>query len=362
MAILLIDIKYLQKGCIITKDVLGKTNHPIVKQSTIIDGDLLDVLHAFLVREVSVANTLADGTRFIPKEIIKNEDNDSVVSVEISFHDAYLQAVEDYQKLFKYWQAGAHIDVTAIRKIFVPLLERALKADKEIFTLYQYSSKDEYFYHHAISVGLICGYLGKKLNFSKGDIVQVALAGCLSDAGMARVPLKILEKPTPLTSEEFLEIKKHPMYGFSMLQKSSTLKKDVILAILQHHERLDGSGYPKGEKSSNIHMFSRILAVADVFHAMTCERLHRKKQSSYKVIETIKQDEFGKYDLNVLNALMAGAVQLTIGTRVKLSNGLIGQVMYMNSRNPLRPLIRLEETDELIDLERKRDIFIIETY
>lgn len=354
-------MNYLQEGCILSKDVLSKTSRPIMTQKTIITSDLLAVLKAFLVKEVSVERTLVNGEAFIPKEVIDAEEID-VIETEISLNTSYLKAVQDFKRLFKSWQAGSPLEVPEVRKIFIPLLEKALQSDKEIFSLHHYSSKDDYFYHHAISVGIISGYLGKKLNLNKGDVVQVALAGCLSDAGMAKIPIHILEKKTSLTYDEFLEIKKHPIFGFKMLQKSSSLKNEVKLAILQHHERLDGSGYPQGEKGDKLHIFSKIVAIADVHHAMTSERIYRKKQSPYKVLEMIMQDDFGKFDLQVMNALISGVVQLSIGTKVKLSNGYVGEIIFINPNYPTRPIVKIENQNELTDLNKERELFVEEIF
>ena len=102
------------------------------------------------------------------------------------------------------------------------------------------------------------------------------------------------------------EIKKHTIYSFQMIKDSSFLKPEMKLAIFQHHERLDGSGYPKGEKMGKyFNVYSQIIAVADVYHAMTSERIYRAKSSIFKVLEMIREEEFGKYNIEVVNALIS---------------------------------------------------------
>jgi len=346
----------LQEGCILSKDVYSKTNRPILLAKTIIDQEKKRILNAFLIKEVSVERTMIDGKKFSPKEIIDAEETDTSLRLS-KFITSYLHVVQQFKRLFKGWQAGASFDIIEVRKIYIPLLEQALSDEKDIFHLHHYSTKDDYFYHHAISVGLISGYIAKKLGFEMGNIVQVSLGGCLSDVGMAKVPKGILEKDIPLSFEEYNEIKKHPIYGFKMLEKSSSLKKEVKIAVLQHHERLDGSGYPGGEKEDRIHIYSKIVAVADVYHAMISERTYRSKQSPYRVWEMIRHDDFGKFDLKVIKALATGVVQIVIGSNVKLSNGTTGEVLYINNTYPTRPTIKLKN-NELLDLEKNRSIFI----
>jgi len=350
-----IKINYLQEGCILSEDVFSLSTRPIMKSKSVMTKELIEVLQAFLVKEVVVEKYLVDGKSFLPKEVLDSEQRSEEIG-EISFNAVYLEAVQKYKRLFKGWQAGAIVDVLKVREFFIPLLKRALKSPKDIFLLYHYSTKEEYFFHHAISVGLISGYLGEKFQLTAGEIVQLSLAGCLCDAGMAKMSTHILEKKTSLTRDEFQEVKNHPIYSYKMLQKSTVLKKDILVAILQHHERLDGSGYPLKDTGDRIHLYSRIVAVADVYHAMTSERIYRSKHSPYKVLEMITRDDFGKYDIRVLKALETGILNFQIGSKVKLSDSRIGTVMYQNAQCPTRPIVQLET--ELLDLEKKRELFI----
>ena len=358
--ILLVKTNCLIEGCILAKDVFSKTSKPIMSKKTIITNELKDVLQAFLINEVSVERNLVNGDLFAPKEVVDIEDI-KMNTHEVNFISVYLDSVQQFKRLFKGWQAGATVDITSVRKVFVPLLELGFINNKDVFSLHHYSTKSDYFYHHLVSVGLISGYLAKQLNFGKGDIVQVALAGCLCDVGMAKIPQNLLEKKTSLTLEEYNEIKRHPVYGQQLLRNSATLKNEAKMAILQHHERLDGSGYPNGEKGNRIHIFAKIVAIADVYHAMTSERVYRRKQSPFRVLEMIMHDDFGKFDIEILNSLVNSVVSISIGSVVKLSDESTGTVIFMNSRYPTRPVIKLTN-GTLVDLERNRELFILETH
>lgn len=329
-----------------------------MSKKTIITNDLKEILESFLISEVSVERKLVNGEVFAPKELIELEEATLAIP-ETDFATVYIDTVQHFKRLFKSWQAGFPVDITNVRKIFIPLLELGLQNIKDVFSTHHYSTKSDYFYHHLVSVGLISGVLAREMNLSKGDIVQVALAGCLSDIGMAKVPQTILEKKTALTLDEYNEIKKHPSYGYQLIKNSTTLKKTAKLAIIQHHERLDGSGYPSGEKANNIHIFSKIVGLADVYHAMISERIYRSKQSPYRVIEMIKHDDFGKFDIEVLNRLLNRVVQISIGSTVRLSNESTGTVIFMNSRYPTRPVVNLTD-GSLVDLEKNRDLFILD--
>ena len=173
--------------------------------------------------------------------------------------------------------------------MIIPLIEKVLEDRSYIFDLNSYSNAKDYLYHHCIATGLISAIMTQKLGYERGIAIQMAIAGMLADSGMAKIPVRIREKKEALTQQEFSEVRRHPYYSHLMIKDLPALKDAMKEAIYQHHERLDGSGYPSGKRIDNISNFSQIIAVADVFHAMTSERFYRSKQSPFKVIEMIKR-------------------------------------------------------------------------
>jgi HD-GYP domain-containing protein (c-di-GMP phosphodiesterase class II) len=358
-----VNINELQEGCILTEDIYSWTNRPIVTKKTVLTEEIIQVLHAFLIRDVNVEKTLVNGTAFIPEEIIEDEKTRILDKSEKrikSFIDLYLEAVQDYKKEFNSWQSGSSIEIGKIRAILLPLLDHLETTPAELFDLHHLSNKKDYLYHHAITVGLLSGFIGRKLNFSRGDWVQLALAGCLADCGMAKINPNILHKKTSLTSSEYQEVKKHPVYSYKLVQNTPVLRNDAKIAILQHHERIDGSGYPLGDKNSKIHSFAKVIAVADIFHAMTSERYYKSKQSPFKVLEMILQDSFGKFDMSAIKPLSSALTNFSTGSKVKLSDGQIAEILFMDELNPTRPLVKLLENDDIIHLEKNRHLFIEE--
>ena len=118
----------------------------------------------------------------------------------------------------------------------------------------------------------------------------------------------------------------------------------------------------KGKRRDDIHIFSRILAVADVYHAMTSERLYRKKQSPFKVMEMIMHDDFGKFDIAIVKVLLASLTNFSIGNRVRLNNGTIAEIIFMDNNSPTRPLVKVINSQEIINLSKIRDLYIEEIF
>lgn len=358
-----VHINELREGCIVADDIFSLTNRPIITKKTILNHELIDILKVFLIEEVPVEKIKVDGAAFIQEEPSydsKVDIGDAAIRSYDSLEDMFLKGVQDYKKEFKNWQSGMQIDISKIRNIMLPLIEKCENNPSDLFSLHHLSTNEEYLYQHSVAVGLLSAFIGRKLKYSKGGIVQLALGGCLSDSGMAKVKPSILFTNSTLTLQEFEEIKKHPAYSYKMVQNISLLRETTKLGIFQHHERLDGSGYPFGEQSNKINTFAKIIAVADTFHAMTSNRLYRKKQSPFKVLEMMLQDMFGKYDIAAMQAIGSGFMTFSIGSSVKLSDGQIAEILFIEEKFPTRPLVKIQETGEILHLEKYRQLYIEE--
>lgn len=354
-----VKISDLQEGCILSEDVFSKTNRPIVKKTTVITNFHIQVLRAFGVREVEVENFLVDGVPFQAFDESYKKST-GVQQSKFSFTDLFLKAAYQFKKEFNSWQSGLPVDIKKVRVILMPLLKKMNNNPNEIFNLYRFSTKETYPYQHPIAVGIISGFIGQKMNLEKGGWLQAALAGCLADCGMAKIPPAILNKKTTLTIEEYNEVKKHPIYSYRMVKNVPSLRKEAKNAILLHHERLDGSGYPLGKDSTSIPQYARIIAVADIFHAMTSERAYRSKQSPYRVMEVIREDSFGKFDITIIQRLISNMVHFSTGDYVRLSDGRIAEILFVDEKSLTRPLIKIVDSSEIVNLAQNRPLFIDE--
>lgn len=357
-----IKIQEAEEGCILNQDIWGMTSLPIIPKKTVIQDIHIKVLHSFNIEEISVERIKADGTPFFPVQAVEDEEDRTTKPLRQNgdFLNLYLNKVQEFKGEFQNWQSGMSVSISKIRSIILPLLELVEENPSNVAHLHQYTSKKDYIYHHPLATGLMSGLIAKRLGMDNGKKIQVTLAGVLADCGMAKIPASILTKETALSESQFKEIKMHPVYSYKMVKDINLLKPETKLAIFQHHERLDDSGYPTGENKEKIHQFSKIIAVADVFHAMTSERVYRSRQLPFQVLEQIKEDHFGKYDIQAVQALMDIISDLSIGTEIRLSNGEAGEVMFITRENPTRPLIQVKATETILDLAKRRDLFIEE--
>lgn len=358
-------------GQMLVQNVFSMTNQPIVNKNTILNSGHLRVLTRFQIKEIDIlnesrtnhANIKHDKPDQVAPPSSKREEKMTQVKKEKeqrSFPGMYLQAVKRYKKLFTNWQSGSAIDMLDVRQSVLPVLEEGSNVPREILLLHHYATSADYIYHHSIAVGILSTFLAKKMNFSSGDCIQIGLAGILSDCGMAKVQPTLLKKSGALTTAEFDEVKKHTIHGYTMLKKIPSIKEGVLLGVLQHHERTDGSGYPLKVKGSKLHPYSKVLAVADVYLAMTAERPYRSKQSPFKVLEMMMKDQFGKFDHQVIRALLSGLSTFSVGSRVKLTNQEVGEIVFIEESQPTRPMIKLDANGDIIALKNRNDLFIEE--
>ncbi|QQZ09459.1 HD-GYP domain-containing protein [Heyndrickxia vini] len=358
-----INIEGLRVGATLAKDVMGMTSSPIIPRGTVITLEHIEVLKAFFIREVEIESS-SNGQKMQkgasePKPEV-NVTRTEQVKTQSIFPYLFSESVKKYKADFQKWQSGTVIDIANVRDYLYPLLEAAEEENITLSSLYV-NNQEDYIYYHSISVGVLSGLIAKRMGDNKGRYYQTALAGCLANAGMAKISPKIITKQMTLTDSEKAEIQEHPNYSLKMVQNSPLLKPETKLAIFQHHERLDGSGYPMGVKGKQYYPMSRIVAAVDVFHALVSDRLYKKRLAPLKALEIMKIDEFGKYDLEVINTLLPMIANLSIGTKVKISNDSIGEVIFTKQTAPIRPLIRLND-GEIIDLEKERNLYIEEVY
>lgn len=214
---------------------------------------------------------------------------------------------------------------------------------------------DDSTYVHSVNVSMICHAIGIWLNFDEDDLRLLTLAGLIHDIGKMLVPYELINKPTKLTPEEFETIKRHPAFGISIMEPYP-LDPRVRDAIQMHHERLDGSGYPYGIKGNAITSFAKIVAIADVYDAMTALRTYRDSISPFDVVAALEKDGYTKYDPSYLLPFLTRIVQAYIGVPVLLTNSLVGEVVMINQQRLSRPIVKVGT--EFLDLSKEPEISI----
>lgn len=205
-------------------------------------------------------------------------------------------------------------------------------------------------YAHSLNVAIISRIIGKWLHFSNEELDTLTLAGLLHDIGKTKIPDEVLNKDGKLTDEEFQMIRNHPKYGYDIL-KSQPLNSHIKKAALMHHERCDGSGYPMGLTMEEIDDYALIIAIADVYDAMTAVRSYRAPLCPFEVIAEFEKDGLQKYKPKYILTFLENIANAYQNNRVMLSDGTSARIVLLNHRRLSKPLVQLDD-GACIDLEK----------
>lgn len=269
-------------------------------------------------------------------------------------------AIESFESLFEDVITKGTFDKEQVDQTLDPIVNQ-LAAQKDVVSLLLLlnENNDNYTYNHSLQVGMLSYYIAVWLGYAQEDAYLAGKAGYLIDIGKCKIPQDILHKPGKLTPEEFAEMKRHTLYGHEIILNSTGDELSALIA-LQHHERDDGSGYPKGLHVSQIHPFAKIAAVADVYSAMTSNRVYQSKKELLTVLRELNELSFGKLSPEPTQALINHLLPNFIGKKVLLSSGEVGSIVMTNPSDFFRPLVKADT--RFIDLSKMRDIAITEVY
>ncbi len=198
-----------------------------------------------------------------------------------------------------------------------------------------------YLYSSAINTALLSVLIGWELGLSADLIKQLFMGAIFHDIGMAWIPDEVLYKTEPLTLEDKKYIIEHPTTGYNFLKEKRYISSYVKAISVQHHENLDGTGYPNRLKGEEIHLLSQIVGIADIYDAMTSDRPYRAALPVSDAVEYIMANAGAKYNIDIVNAFVKKINPFPVGSLVKLNTGQIAVVDEVSPNLPLRPVIRI---------------------
>jgi HD-GYP domain-containing protein (c-di-GMP phosphodiesterase class II) len=236
---------------------------------------------------------------------------------------------------------GKNIESDRVKRVVNNMIDSIFSNQAALASLTRIKDYDEYTFVHSINVCILCLTLGRHLNLSREELEQMGIGALLHDVGKMKIPPHILNKPGTLTEEEFNEVKKHPLYTMEVLEKAHGIPEASKQVALQHHERYNGRGYPRGLRGEQIGRFGQIAAIIDVYDAITADRVYKKAIPLHEGIRMIYQGI--KEDFNQL--LVEHFIQCVgiypAGTLVLLDSEEIGIVCAVNPGKLLRPNVML---------------------
>ncbi|MBI5374449.1 MAG: HD-GYP domain-containing protein [Candidatus Schekmanbacteria bacterium] len=241
---------------------------------------------------------------------------------------------------------GKAINIDKVQDLSNSLVENVLTHTDTMITLARVKKFDEYTFKHSINVAILTIALGKYLNYPKKELHVLGTGGILHDCGKMKIPNKILNKEGRLTEDEFEIMKNHPSYGAEMLEPYGTLDRKSILMVLQHHEKYSGGGYPTGLPGNRISTFGMMTTIADVYDALTSERVYKKALTPFKGLKMIYIGRGQHFHPNIVEHFILAMGLFPIGSIVRLKNQQMGIVISVNRRNLLYPRVLIIADDK----------------
>ena len=227
----------------------------------------------------------------------------------------------------------------------------------ELFDMiHQMHSLNDTVYAHCVNVALISRMIGRWLHLEQHDLDVLTCCGLFHDIGKLTIPDEVLNKPGKLTDEEFALIKSHPKTGYEIL-RNQNIDNRIMQAALMHHERYDGSGYPNQLTSELLSDFSTIVAIADVYDAMTAARSYREPLCPFQVIEKFEQEGFQKYHTKYIYVFLHNIASTYQSNRVMLNDGRGCKIVMLNQNTLSKPIVQFDD-GSCLDLSSHRELYI----
>ena len=304
----------------------------------------------------------------IPSIYIQDELGDYEIPEVISEATRNL-AIQTLRNSVNQVRLGKNLNVDSVEQIASKIIDEVLANQDVLISLTDIRSFDNYTFGHCVNVAILSLVCGISMRLSQDELRQLTLGALLHDIGKVRIPEEILNKPGRLSAEEYKKVIQHASFGYEIVKRNQRIPHRSALIVYQHHERINGSGYPQKLKGDEIDLLARITAISDVYDAITADRVYQNGIPPSEAIRVLKGLGSFHFDLDSLSHFVKNIALYPVGSTVNLSDGSSGVVVDVNKRYPARPIVRvlfdevgkkLSQEHE-VDLMRQVDLEIIGT-
>lgn len=333
----------MKENTFLAQTIYDRDNRILLKKGVRLNENLLKKIEENGIYTIYINDEYSDNEI---EDIIKPElRNAAVKSTKDTFDNVEKLATSanNNRNSLKSKQLLKNIEqgIQSLNNLSKDIVEEILSNQNLLINLVDIKSLDNYVYQHSVNVGVLSMVLGMELGLNKNELYDLCIGAILHDIGKTFLPKEILYKKSDLTDDEYAIAKQHAQKGYEYLKAHYHLPVVTKIIALQHHERLDGSGYPNGYQENQINKLARIVAIADTYDAMTSDRPYRLALPPNEAIEFIMGSAGRFFDFEMVQVFARKIAPYPVGSLVKLSNNDVGVVEEVPPHFPLRPKVKV---------------------
>ena len=258
-------------------------------------------------------------------------------------------AAETLDRIFESLRGGSQNDISAVQTAINPLIEGVFRNQDAVAALLRLKESGEYRYHHGVSMAVWAAIVGRHIGLNRHELEKLAVGCAMCDIGMTQLPPELLDQAENLTKEQLRIIRAHPTMGSELVCRSKNIDFEILGIIENHHERMDGSGYPRGIQGAAIPLLARIAGLVDTYDAMITPRPYATARTSHEATQELLDCKGRQFQEALVEQFVQAIGLFPTGTMVELNTGEVGIVAAQNATRRLKPELII-----VLDAEKAR--------
>jgi len=346
-----VSTRLLDDGMMIDQAIIDKTGRILIARKTVLDWFLIDSLRKMGVPGVYVREgeeDLDEEIKIAPETVKTIEKLKVADRAKVTLSESVKKRVSEGIH-YLYSDTSSPDFTSTASNITHSLMQAISENDAVALNIDALKVCDEYTFKHSVDVATMAMIIARKSGMAEKDIYQIGVSGLLHDVGKSQIPNEILNKAGKLTEEEFAIMKKHTLFGYNILKEKNELPSEVVSGVLQHHEKINGRGYPLKLTAGQISDYAKVLSVADIYDALVTERPYKKGFSQQDALEMIMAMT-EELDVTYMRHFIDSVILYPVDTTVTLSNGERAKVVENTPHYPLRPKVVGLKSGKVYDL------------
>ncbi|WP_429035349.1 HD-GYP domain-containing protein [Aeromonas media] len=260
---------------------------------------------------------------------------------ELKIRRLYQEARELQGKFIRHLKAGEPIDITPLAAVAEEMVDTMFTHGDAMLCLARIRAKDAYLMEHSMNVAILLANFGRYLGLDRSVLKELTLGGLLHDVGKIMTPDEVLNKPGKLTDEEFGVMRQHVVHSYDILSNTAGITPTMLEVAANHHERLDGTGYPQRLKGDQLSLYTRMSGIVDVYDAVTADRVYKQGMQPTQAFRILLKGINQHFDAELVTKFIKCMGVYPVGTLVQLSNQRLAVVMQRNEQPPLKPMVKV---------------------